>query len=126
MQKKTCFVREVLFLFNSYFFKLGFSEGINTHVSLPFFFSTCTIAPLIIYFDLRLQNMFSKITISLLYYSISIFKILLQIFLLINSLLVLRNYISAKVLMVSCCQTKFWVLLPTMSKEYNHVEKDWN
>ena len=37
--------------------------------------------------------MFSKITISLLHY-ISVFKILLQLFLLINSLLVLRNLIS--------------------------------
>ena len=72
---------------------LGFSEGIYTHVNLPCFFSICAIAPLIIYFHLRLKNMFSKITISLLHY-ISVFKILLQLFLLINSLLVLRNLIS--------------------------------
>ena len=95
----------------------------ESHVSLPCFFSICAIAPLIIYFDLKLKNMLSKIPISLLYYSISVFKILLQIFLLIYSLLVLRNLISVKVLMVSCCQTKFWDLLPKMSKEYNHLKK---
>ena len=103
---------------------LGLSEGIDAHVRLPCFFEICAIAPLIIYFHLKLKNMFSKITISLLYYSISVFKILLQIFLLIYSLLVLRNLISVKVLMVSCCQTKVWDLLPTMSKEYNHLKKD--
>ena len=106
MLEKTCFAREVLFLFNFCFFMLGFSEGIDTHVSLPCFFSICAIAPLIIYFDLRLKNMFSKMAISLLYYSISVFKTLLQIFLLIYSLLVLRNLISVKVLMVLCCQEK--------------------
>ena len=97
--------------------------GIDTNVSIPCFFSICAIAPLITYFDLRLKNMFSKITVSLLYYSISVFTILLQIFLLINSPLVLRN-LTVKVLMLSCCQTK--VLLPAMSKEYNHLKKDWD
>ena len=70
---------------------LGFSEGIDTHVSLPSFFSICGTLPLIIYFHLILQNMFSKITIFLLYYSVSVFKISYQIFILINILLVLRN-----------------------------------
>ena len=76
---------------------LEFSEGIDTHVSLLCFFSICPIAPLIIDFDLRLKNMCIKIAISPLYYSISVFKVLFQIFLLINSLLVLRNLISANV-----------------------------
>ena len=104
MLEKICFAREVLFLFNFCFFMLGLSERIDTHVILPCFFSICAVAPLIIYFDLRLKNMFSEITISLLYYRISIFKISLQIFLLIYSLLVLCNLISVKALMVSCCQ----------------------
>ena len=77
MMEKAYPVREVLFLFNFCFFMLEFSEGIDTHVSLPCFCSICAIAPLIIYFDLRLKNMFSKITISLLYYNISDFKTLL-------------------------------------------------
>ena len=46
MLKKTCFAREVLFLFNFCFFMLEFSEGIDTHVSLPCFFSICAIAPM--------------------------------------------------------------------------------
>ena len=110
--KKTRFTREVLFWFNFCLFMLVFSERIDSHVSLPCFFSIWAIAPLIIYFDLRLKNVFSKITISLFYYSIFVFKILRQIFLLINSLSVLRNLISVK------------VLLPTMSNEYNHLKKD--
>ena len=126
MLKKTCSAREVLFMFNFWFFMLEFSEGIATHVSLPYFSLICATAPIIIYFDLRLKNMFSKITISLLYDSISVFKILLEMFLLINSLLALRNLISVKVLMVSCCQTKVWVLLPITSKEHNHLKKDWD
>ena len=101
MLKKTGLTREVLF-----WFLFGFSEGIDSHVSLTCFFSICAIAPLIVYFNLRLKNMFSKITSSLLYCSISVFKILLQMFLLFNSLSVLRNLISVKVLMISCCQTR--------------------
>ena len=102
---------------------LGFSEGIYTHISLPCFFSIWAIAPLIINFYLRLKNMFSKIAISLLYYSISVFKILMQIFLLINSQLVLRNLISIKVLWSNVAEQKFQILLSTMSKEYNHLKK---
>ena len=74
---------------------LGFSKGIDAYVSLPCFFSICAIVPLIISLDLRLKN-----KILLLYYSIPVFKILLQIFLLISSLLVLRNLISVKGLML--------------------------
>ena len=103
---------------------LEFSERIDSHESLPCFLSTCVIVTLIIYFDLRLKNIFSKFTISLLYYSISVIKILLQKFLLVNSLSVLRNLVSVKILMVSCCQARVWVLLPTMSKEYNHLKKN--
>ena len=104
--KKTRLTREVLFWFNFCLFMLVFSERIDSHVSLPCFFSIWAIEPLIIYFDLRLKNVFSKITISLFYYSIFVFKILRQIFLLINSLSVLRNLIAVKVLMISCCQAR--------------------
>ena len=90
MLEKTHLTREVLFCFNvCFFFMLAFSEGIDSHVSLTCFFSICAIAFSIIYSYLRPKIMFSKIVISLLYYSISVFKILFQIFLLINSLSVL-------------------------------------
>ena len=49
--------------------------------------------------------MFSKITTSLLYNSISVFIILLQIFFLFNFLSVFCNSIPVKVLMISCFQT---------------------
>ena len=91
IQKKTSLAREILFCFNFCFFMLGFSKRIDSYVSLLCFFSISAIPPVVIYFDLRLKNMFSKITISLLYYSISVIKILLQIFLLINSLSLLCN-----------------------------------
>ena len=35
-------------------FMLGFSEGIDTHVSLPCIFSICATGPLMIYFAVRL------------------------------------------------------------------------
>ena len=95
----------LLLWFNFGFLMLGSSNGSDTHVILPCFFSICAIGHLIICFDLRFRIMFRKITISLLYHTISVFKILLQIFLLFNFLLVLRNLISVKVCMISCCQT---------------------
>ena len=103
---KTLFAREVLFLLNFGIFKLGFSKGTDSHVSLSCSFSMCAIPNLITYFELRVENLFSKNKIYLMLYSISVFKILLLIFLLIYFLLVLRNLISVKVLMVSCWQTK--------------------
>ena len=54
--KKIHFTREVLIWF-SFFFIFDFSEGIDTHVSLPYFFLNCAIATLIVSFDLRLKNM---------------------------------------------------------------------
>ena len=56
------------------------AEGFDSQVSLSCFISICAIAPLIICFDLKSENMFNKITTSLLYYSITVFIILLQIF----------------------------------------------
>ena len=130
MPKKTRFIRQVLNNLNKFsfslifwFFMLGFLEGIHKNVSLLYFFSICAVVPLLIYFVLRLKNMSSKIPISLLCYSISVFKILLQIFLLINSLSILCTLKSVKVLMISCRQTKIWMLLPTISKEYNNLKK---
>ena len=69
------------------------------------FFSICAIAHLLIYSDLRFRNMFRKIVIYLLYHSISVFKIFLQIFLWLIFLSVLRNLISVKFLTIPCCQT---------------------
>ena len=130
MPKKTRFIRQVLnnltkfsFSLIFWFFMLGFLEGIHKNVSLLYFFSICAVVPLLIHFVLRLKNMSSKIPISLLCYSISVFKILLQTFLLINSLSILCTLKSVKVLMISCRQTKIWMLLPTISKEYNNLKK---
>ena len=69
------------------------------------FFSICALAPLIICFDLRFRNMFRKIIIYLLYHSVSVLKVLLQMSLLFSFLPVLRNLLTIKVLMISCCQT---------------------
>ena len=61
------------------FLMFGPSKGFDSHESLPCFLSICTIAPLRICFDLKFQNMFSKIIISFSYNNISYFIILLQI-----------------------------------------------
>ena len=95
----------LLVCFNFCFYILGSSERFDSHVSLPSFLSICTIAPLIICFDLKFKTMFSKITTSLSYNCISVFIILLQIFFLFNFLSVFCNLISVKVLMISCFQT---------------------
>ena len=95
----------LLVFFNFCFYILGFSESLDSHVSLPSFLSICAIAPLIICFDLKFKTMFSKITTSLSYNCISVFIILLQIFFLFNFLSVFCNLISVKVLMISCFQT---------------------
>ena len=70
----------LLVFFNFCFYILGFSESLDSHVSLRSFLSICAIAPLIICFDLKFKTMFSKITTSLSYNCISVFIILLQIF----------------------------------------------
>ena len=49
MLKKTRLTIEVLFWLKFCFFMLGFSNGIDSQVSLPCFFSICAIAPLTIY-----------------------------------------------------------------------------
>ena len=95
----------LLVFFNFCFYILGFSESLDSHVSLRSFLSICAIAPLIICFDLKFKTAFSKITTSLSYNCISVFIILLQTFFLFNFLSVLRNLISAKVFMVSCFET---------------------
>ena len=74
-------------------------------------------APLIICFDLRFRNKFSKITIFLMCYIISVFKIFLQMYLMFTFLVVLCNLISVKGLMISFCQTTVWVLLLITLKE---------
>ena len=95
----------LLVFFNFCFYILGFSESLDSYVSLPSFLSICAIAPLIICFDLKFKTAFSKITTSLSYNCISVFIILLQTFFLFNFLSVLCNLISAKVFMVSCFET---------------------
>ena len=95
----------LLVFFNFCFYILGFSESLDSHVSLPSFLSICAIAPLIICFDLKFKTAFSKITTSLSYNCISVFIILLQTFFLFNFLSVFCNLISAKVFMVSCFET---------------------
>ena len=71
----------------------------------------------LIFFDLKFKTMFSKITTSLSYNCISVFII-------IKFLSVFCNLIFVKVLMISCFQTLVKVLLPVMSKEYNHIKRD--
>ena len=76
----------------------------DSHVSLPYFLSICAIASLIKCFDLKFRNMFSKITTSLWYNSISVFIMVLQIYFLFNFLSVFCNLISVKILMIPCSQ----------------------
>ena len=95
----------VLGFFNFCFYILGSSERFDSHESLPSFISVCTIAPLVICFDLKFKAMFSKITTSLSYNCISVFIIKLQIFFSFNFLSVFCNLTSVKVLMISCFQT---------------------
>ena len=94
---------------------LRFSEGFISQVSVPCFLSTCAIAPLIICFDLKSKDMFSKSAASLLYHSISV-VIIANVFL-FNFLSVYCNLISVEVLMILCFQTLVYVLIPTISKE---------
>ena len=95
----------LLVCFNFCFYILGSSERFDSHVSLPSFLSICTIAPLIICFDLKFRTMFSKITTFLSYNCISVFIILLQIFFRSVSCQYFLNLISVIVLMISCFQT---------------------
>ena len=59
---------------------VGPSVRFDSHVSVLCFLSICAAATLIICFDIRFKNMFSKITASLFYLSITVFKILLKYF----------------------------------------------
>ena len=70
----------LLVCFNFCFYMLGSSEGFDSYVSLPCFLSMCNFSLIIIIFDLKFKNMFSKITTSLSYNSISFFIILMQMF----------------------------------------------
>ena len=79
--------------FNFCFYILGSSERFDSHLSLPSFLLICAITPLIICFDLKFKTVFSKITASLSYNSISVFIILLQIFFLFNLLSAFCNLI---------------------------------
>ena len=115
--KQTHLTGEVLFWLNFCFFMLGFSGELDSHVSLTCFFLICVIATLTKCFDLRFRNKFSKITIFLMCYIISVFKIFLQIYLMFTFLAVLCNLISVKGLMISCCQTTVWVLWLVTLKE---------
>ena len=101
-----------------------FSEGFDSHVSLFRFFSISGIAPSIICFDLQFRNIFKKVITSLMYFSYSVFYILLQVFLLFNFLSVIRNLITVNVLIVSCCQTIISFLLLITLKECNHLKRD--
>ena len=69
---------------------LGFSERIFSRVSLLYFFLISGNAPLIICFVLRSKNIFTNLTISLMYYNNFVFKIIEKILLFP---LVLRNLI---------------------------------
>ena len=64
----------ILFWLNV-FFVLGFSKGIVSHVSLPYFFLMSRNAPLIICFVLRSKIIFTIFTISLMHYNNFVFKI---------------------------------------------------
>ena len=79
----------LLFWINA-FFMLGFSEGIISHVSLPYFFLISGNVPLIVSFILRSKIIFTNLTISLMYYSNLVFRIVAKILLFP---LVLRNLI---------------------------------
>ena len=48
--------------FNFCFYILGSIERFYSQVSLPSFLSVCTIAPLVICFDLKFKTIFSKVT----------------------------------------------------------------
>ena len=75
-------------LLNVCFIILGFSGGIVSHVSLPYFFLISSNAALITCFALRSKIIFTNFTFSLMYYNNFIFKIVAKI-LLFSS--VLRN-----------------------------------
>ena len=52
----------------------------------------------------------------------SVFEILLQIFLLFKFPSLIRNLVTVKVLMISCCQTKVSVLLQIILHENDHLK----
>ena len=63
---------------------LGFSEGIISHVSLPYFFLISGNAPLVICFVLKFEDMFTIFTIFPMYYNNFVFKIVAKTFLLFS------------------------------------------
>ena len=78
----------LLFRLNVCFFILGFSGGIFSHVSLPYFFLISSNAPLITCFALRSKIIFTNFTFSLMYYNNFVLNIVAEILLFP---LVLRN-----------------------------------
>ena len=60
---------------------LGFSGGIVSNVSLPYFFLISGNTPLITYFVLRSKIIFTNFAFSLMYYSNFVFKIVVKILL---------------------------------------------
>ena len=78
------------FVLVNVFFMLDFSERIFSHVSLPYFFLISGNAPLTICLVLRSKNIFTNLTISLMYYNNFVFKIVAKILLF---QLALRNLI---------------------------------
>ena len=78
------------FVLVNVFFMLDFSERIFLHVSLPYFFLISGNAPLTICLVLRSKNIFTNLTISLMYYNNFVFKIVAKILLF---QLALRNLI---------------------------------
>ena len=69
----------LLFLLDVCFFMLGFSEGIVSHVRLPFFFLISGNLPLIACFVLRSKIIFNNFTFSLMYYNNFVLKIIVKI-----------------------------------------------
>ena len=63
------------------FFMLGFSEGIVSHLRLPYFFLISGNAPLITCFVLRSKIIFTNFIFSLMYYNNFVLKIVAKIFL---------------------------------------------
>ena len=82
----------LLFLLNFYFFKLDFSEGILSLVSLPYFSLISGNAPLLICFALISKNMVTNFTISFTYYQNFVSKIVAKILFLFS--LVLSDLIA--------------------------------
>ena len=77
------------------FFGWVFSEGIISHVSLPYFFLISVNAPITECFVLKSKNIFTNFIISLMYYNNFLFKIVAKTTLLFPLLLHDLTVISA-------------------------------